>query len=296
MKMSKAIKIAAVLAGALAVSACGQKVEVPSGHVAKVFGTTGYNEGIIPTSKFRLDKCWGYCDKLVLLNVSDQTVTETLELLMPQDKLLMKFNINMTLTVNPKKYEMIFANIPSSSANNQDYISIGQVYETYAKQIIRTESREFLSKYKIEEITSSLEAINVELANRLVDSISTKTPFVVRYAGISDVKYPKVITTAQENSAERREMIEQEEAQLEVSIVQLEREHQEQVLRRKIDVEKAEAEAEINRILAESITPEYRAYRSLQIMEKIADSDNKVFMPVDMLSSVAGQVNLGNTK
>jgi multidrug efflux pump subunit AcrA (membrane-fusion protein) len=115
----------------------------------------------------------------------------------------------------------------------------------------------------------------------------------VRYVGLADVKYPEVITNAQENAAERREKIQQEEAQLEISKVALERQLQEQQLQRKIEVEKAQAEAEVNRILAESITPSYVKYRSMQIMEKIAESDNKVFVPTEMLDSVAGQVQLG---
>lgn len=73
----------------------------------------------------------------------------------------------------------------------------------------------------------------------------------------------------------------------------LERELQEQQLQRKIEVEKAEAEAEVNKILADSITPSYVKYRSLQIMEKIASSENKVFVPTEMLDSMAGQVQLG---
>jgi hypothetical protein len=34
-------------------------------------------------------------------------------------------------------------------------------------------------------------------------------------------------------------------------------------------------------------------YRELQILEKLATSENKVFVPSAMLDSVAGQVQLG---
>lgn len=37
----------------------------------------------------------------------------------------------------------------------------------------------------------------------------------------------------------------------------------------------------------------YIRYRELQILEKLAESDNKVFVPSAMLDSVAGQVQLG---
>jgi len=105
-----------------------------------------------------------------------------------------------------------------------------------------------------------------------------------------------VIIDAQENAAERREKIEQENAQLEISKVQLARQLKEAQLQRKVDVEQATAEAEVNRIMGQSMTDEYRTYKSFQIMEKMAASGNKVFMPTDMLSSVAGQVQLGTSK
>lgn len=84
-----------------------------------------------------------------------------------------------------------------------------------------------------------------------------------------------------------------EEAYLKISKVQLERQLQEQQLQRKVDVEKAMAEAEVARIQSQSLTPAYIRYRELQILEKLAESDNKVFVPSAMLDSVAGQVQLG---
>ena len=90
-------------------------------------------------------------------------------------------------------------------------------------------------------------------------------------------------------------MIEQENAQREVTRVQLARQLEEQQLQRAIEVEKAQAEAEVNRILASSITPSYEKYHQLQIMYKMAESNNKVFIPASMLDSVAAQVALGNT-
>jgi chorismate mutase len=53
------------------------------------------------------------------------------------------------------------------------------------------------------------------------------------------------------------------------------------------------AEAEVARIQSQSLTSAYIRYRELQILEKLAESDNKVFVPSTMLDSVAGQVQLG---
>jgi len=112
---------------------------------------------------------------------------------------------------------------------------------------------------------------------------------MVRYLGIADIKYPDVITNAQIAAAERREAIQQEEAELEISKVQLERLLQETRLQRAIDIEIAQASAEVNRILGDSVTPAYVTYRQLDALQAIATSENTKFVPVEMLSSMAAQ-------
>ena len=290
MKFRNAL-VVSVLAVSLA--ACGSKVEVPAAHVAKIMTKDGYKADTIGTSKFRLDLCWAYCDKLVLLDASDQAVSEKMELFMPEDKLNMTFDLRLTMIINPNKYEELFARIPPVDQNGVDVISWNKAYVTYAQQIVRAEAREFLSDFTIAEIASSRETINAQLSQRLTKSINEKTPFQVRYVGLADIQYPIIIVEAQENAAERREKVQQEEAQLQISKVQLERQLQEQQLQRKVDVEKAMAEAEVARIQSQSLTSAYIRYRELQILEKLAESDNKVFVPSAMLDSVAGQVQLG---
>ena len=290
--MSKFLKLAGIMVLSLSTSGCfwGSKVEVPPAAVGKVMTKNGYKDGVISTSKFRLEQCWAYCDSLVLLSIADQSFSENMELFMPKDKLNMRFDIRMTLTPNPKQYDSLFDRIPATSGQIPSNI----VYETYARQIIRSQAREILSRYSIGEIASNREQINAILTQELTESIQAKTPYLVRHIGLADVKYPDIIVTAQENAAQRREMIQQEEAQLEISKVQLERELQEQQMRRKIEVEKARAESEVNKILADSVTREYVQYHNIQIMYEMAKSSNKTFVPSSMLDSMAGQVALGN--
>lgn len=301
MKMKSLIKLLSVAAFALFLVGCGQPVQVPTAHAGKILTKDGLKGGIIPPSKFRLEPCVMYCDSLVVLNTSDNPITESFDLFMPEDKLKMSFDVRMTLAVDPKKQEQLFAKIPPSPSNVDSqgyhyYVPLKKAYETYAQQIVRSVAREFMSEFTIAEIASNREVVGAQLADELIESINTQTPFVLRYAGLADVGYPDIITKAQEKSAERREQVAQEEAQLEISKVSLERQFKEAQLNRKIDVEKARAEAEVNKILADSMTPEYERYRLLEAMDKIATSNNAKFIPVEMLSSMASQVMLGNTK
>jgi hypothetical protein len=269
----------------------GDKVEIAPAEVGKVMGREGYRDGVVTTSRFRLDPCIVYCDRLVTMSIADFSVTEQMELFMPRDRLVMTFDLRLTMTPNPAQYDSLFDRIPAQEGK----ISLRQAYITYAEQIIRSEAREILSKYTINEIASSREAINVELTTALTRTINERTPFQVRYLGIADIGYPPVITQAQIAAAERREAIQQEEAQLEISKVQLERELQEERLKRAIEVEKAQAMAEVNRILADSVTPSYVTYRQLEALQTISASQNTKFLPVEMLSTMAGQVMVGNS-
>lgn len=265
--MKKLAMLGLAAALALSLSGCGERVEVPPAHLGKIMTKEGYREGTIGTSKFRLDACWAYCDKLVLLNVADQAYLEKLEIFMPEDKLKLKVSVRINLTLSPKKAESLFNSLPPSTdeSGNDQLAQIGRsdAYNTYASQIIQTETREYLSQYTIAEVASSLEKVNADLRARLSKSLSTH--FDVRYVGITNIEYPSIITDAQENAAKRREMIEQENAQKEVDKVSLERQLQEAQLQRKIDVEKAEADAQADRVRAEAITPAVMKLRELEI-------------------------------
>ena len=252
----------AVAATTIALAGCGQRVEVPPASIGKIMTNKGYQEGFISTSKFRLDTCWPgtACDKLVLLDASDKSKTESIDVFMPEDKLMMRVVVQSTLTVNPKKSEALFNTLPQSKIGEEDQISViawDTIYNTYAKQIILAEAGEFVSKFTIPHIASNREAVNAQLRTHLTKQIEARTPFQARYVGLVDVQYPKMIVDAQLNAAKRREQIQQEEAELEVSKVQLERELQEARLKRQIEVERAETESATQRAQAVTLTPMY---------------------------------------
>lgn len=266
--MIKALKFVIATGLALALAACGTKVEVPPAHVGKIMTKSGYVEGMHGTSNFRLSPCMAYCDKLVLLNVADQANTENMEIFIPEDKLKLTLSIRTNLVIaDPVKQERLFSQIAPTTKSEDGVTSVIErdvIYKTYAQQIILTETREYLSQFSISQIASSLEKVNAELRARLSKSLKERTPFDVRYVGITDISYPKIITDAQENAARRREQIQQEEAQREISKVTLERELQEAQLQRRIDVEKAQADAEADATRSRAITADILKIRQLE--------------------------------
>lgn len=259
--MKKIIGVAALVA---MLSGCGQMVEVPPAHVGKIMTKDGYQPEEIGTSKFRLAPCWSYCDKLVLLDTSDRSTVESLSIFIPTDKLELAVDVRTTLSLNPTKTAALFGTISPVETGDKTLIPWEKVYATYAQQIVQAEVREYLSNYSIGQIASSMEKVNNDLRSILSKAIASRTPFDVRYVGVTRVQYPKIITDAQENAAQRREQIQQEEAQLQISKVKLERELQEARLQRQIDFEKAQGEAAAQKVQKEVIDDKVLELRRLE--------------------------------
>lgn len=273
---------------------CGQRVEVPPAHVGKISTKDGYQANLIPTSKIRLDPCVSYCDRLVLLDVSDNAFTENLDIFIPEDKLNLTVAVRTTLSVNPKKTEELFNLITPEPTEDQYLAKIDRkkIYLTYAQQVVQKETREYLSQFSIGEIASSLEAVNAKLSERLSKVLAERTPFSVRYVGITNIQYPTIITQAQENAAERREKIQQEEAELAISRVRLDREFEEARLTRKIENEKAQTEAEAQRIQATTIDPRVLELRKIENEKAWIDKWNGQ-LPVTTLGESVPMINIG---
>lgn len=274
---------------------CGQMVEVPPAHEGRIMTADGYQEGTISTSKFRLAPCWSYCDKLVLLDTSDRSTVESLTIFIPTDKLELAVDVRTTLSLNSTKTSALFGTISPVETEDKTLIPWEKVYGTYAQQIIQAEVREYLSKYSIGQIASSMEKVNSDLRAILSKAITSKTPFDVRYVGVTRVQYPKIITDAQENAAQRREQIQQEEAQLQISKVKLERELQEARLQRQIDLEKAQSEAAAQKVQREVVDEKVLELRKLE-NERLWIERWNGQLPVTSMGTAIPMVNLSQSK
>lgn len=269
MKLTTLLKVSALALAASVMAGCGAKVEIPPGHVGKIMTKDGYREGLIPTSKIRLDYCMNYCDRLVVMDNTDKSYVEPMTIFIPTDKLNINVDLRATLAIDPVKADPLFNKLPQVTQGDQlSFIAGETIYNTYGKQVLQAEVRSYLTQYSISEIASNGEKINQDIQNILQKVMGAKTPFKVTYAGLTNIKYPPIITEAQENSAKRREMIAQEEASLSVSKVKLDRELQEAKMQRAIEKEKAETEAQAQRVLAEAVDPRSLRIKELEI-EKI---------------------------
>ncbi|WP_445356527.1 SPFH domain-containing protein [Microbulbifer sp. ANSA002] len=278
------VSVAGLAASLFMLSACGERVEVPPAHVGKVLTESGYKPEVVPPSKFRLDMCMFYCDKLVTMTIADFGHLEKFKVFMPKDQLNMSFDVRMTGAISREAIDSVFDRIPPDNDN----ISVNRVYGTYAQPVIRDVVRRVVAKYSINEIASSRESLSHELFNEVSKALKG-TPIKIKRLGLADIQFPKVITQAKERAAERRELIEQEKAQFQIQKIQMERDLEREKMNRAIAREKAIGQKEVNDLLAKSVTDKYLAYRTLEVLDKMAESNNKVFLPVEALGTIGMQ-------
>ena len=265
-----------------ALSACGERVEVKPATEGYILGSNGYKPDAIPPSRFRLDPCILVCDKLILVEKSDQGMKEEFRLFMPIDQLNVTFDLRMTASIEDGATKKILNKITPTD----NRITLNQVYETYAQPIIREVTRSVLAEYSINELSSSRDAVNAVLSEKLREALKVQ-PIKLKTVGLADIQFPDVITKQKEAAAERRIAIEREEAEKQIKLIQLQTEFETAKVERSIRRERAEALAEENKIAADSVTPQYLQYKKLEVISELAkNGSTSVFVPFDALDEV----------
>ncbi len=274
------------------VVACGSKVEIPPAHVGKVLTKNGYNPETIGPSKFRLPVCWAYCDRLVLLQASDSGFKEEMTIFMPDDKLELLVEVRGTLTISTtaSTVDSLFDRLVAEELNgSESIISADRVYITYGRQALRGIVRSQIVKYTIADILSNRDTIGANIHAAIAEKLSsTKTPIVVSRFELAKIQLPSVIIKAQEAAKEREIDIQKAQADAQVALTKADLALEVAKKDRLVEREKAEAIAEQNRIAAKSITSEVLAYKKLETAEKIytalAASNNVIIVPADSSS------------
>lgn len=271
----------AALAALLCV-ACGQRVEVPPAHVGKILGVNGFQPETLPPSKFRLDPCLAYCDRLVLLQAADVPFEETMQIFMPADKLNVELELRGTLAVrsDPSITDRLFDRIP---AGTDQMITVDEVYATYVRQVTRGTVRNVTTEHDIQWILENREAFAEKLFQAVREKLGTTgAPVSVDRMELANFQPPKVIVDAQAAAKEREVAIQRAEADARVAMVEADRSLEVAKKQRLVEKEKALAIAEQNDIAARSVTPQLLAYRRLEVIESLAKSGNVVFFPINM--------------
>lgn len=284
--LKKYIKLFVVVGAIVGLTACGKAVEIPPANVGKIQTKDGFQQDVRMPSKFRLPFCMTYCDKLVTLDVSDQRYTEGFNTFMPKDDLNLEYAVSMTLAVDPDKYDFVFGNVPARNIEDRlSKVEQQDVYRRYAESKVETILPEIVAEFKISEIASDRGKVNTFIRQRLNKELKT-TPFIVKHVGLTEVKYPDIITKAKENAAERREREQQIEAQRRLDLLQIETDKEVEKQRREVEL----MQAATKRMIAENMmSKEYETLLKYETLKELAKSNNKVIVPTEMLDGLAVQ-------
>lgn len=294
----KIVSVIAVSALALTLAACGERVEVPPASVGMVLGPNGYEGDIVPPSRFRLEPCFAYCDSLVVIEAGDVGMAEQMTVLMPQDQLMLGVDVRFTLGLSGDQESIlqVFDRVTPQQLESGNYgTTLQTVYDVYGSAIVRNVVRSTLSQYSIAEVAANQGAVSEKLRQDVVRALE-RTPLKVTQFGLANIQYPDVIRNSMEATQERKIAIERAEADAQVKIREAQAQLEVQRARREADILEAETIAEANRILSEGVTPELIRYRELQVLERMAENQNAVFFPVEMLDSIGLENRVMNSQ
>ena len=172
------MRMSLLLAVAFSLSACGEVVEVPPAHIGKVLTRSGYKPDNVPPSKFRLEPCMAYCDRLILLELADKGMEEEFQLFMPRDQLNVSFDLRFTVAVrdDPVEIDRIFDRVPAKLAESEYgrrwEIDVDRLYETYGRPVIREVVRTIMARFTINEVASSREEVNAEITRAVIAELA----------------------------------------------------------------------------------------------------------------------------
>jgi regulator of protease activity HflC (stomatin/prohibitin superfamily) len=296
--MKRYLKIGAALALVMSLSGCfwGEKVEVPPASTGMILGKNGYEGDLIPTSRFRLDWCMINCDKLVVIEAGDIGMKEQMSVLMPKDNLDLGVDVRFTLALSEDRNQIlsVFDRVVPTRLESGNYgASLQQIYTTYGQPVVRNVVRTTLSEYSIAEIASNQGAVSEVLRQNVSEALE-KTPLEIKQFGLANIVFPEIITEAREAAQSRKIDVERADADAQVKIREAQARLEVTRAEREADLLAARTIAEQNLILADGVTPEVLRYMELEVLKEMAKNGNTIFFPVDMMGTEAGNIGLTN--
>lgn len=280
----KQIKFIVILCIFSMLYSCGWEI-VPPATKGKILTTSGYAPDVLEPGKYTL---WGR-DELVLLQTNTATYQENVKVIL-QDKL------TLTATIRFRGRIAGTENIINSMFNDitpgaDKIVAFNEVYAVYGKMAIRNKTREILSQYNVEDVHKNYARLSAEISKVL--SVALKdSPLEISDIALGNIAYPKIVTDAVENAKKRRMDIEKEEAQAQIELVKKKNERLLAEADYQIEITKAKAIRDKNKIIGEGVTPALLKLRALEVQEAMAKNGAAVFMPYEAMSTTGAQVRM----
>ena len=269
-----------VLIVAMFATGCS-RVTVPPAAKGKVLSASGYSVDVKEPGKYWLP----WWNNMVILDTSTTVAKEVVDVKM-SDKLDTTFEVRFRTRImgNDKIINAMFNDI----THEKYQVSVDKVYSIYGRDVVRSTIRSVASKYTAEEIPNNFDKVTQELRTELTKALEN-SPLEMSNVTIGAIIYPDTITAAINAQAERRLAIETEQNQQAIEMVKRTNELELAEAEYEIRMTRARAIRDENVTTAEGLKPELLQYRQLEVLEKLAENKNAVFVPYEALTNVGLQ-------
>jgi hypothetical protein len=229
--MRRFLSVLAIAVAGVALSACGERVKVNPGEVAKQIDQGGLDDEILGPGAYRLDAClFGACPGLARLQVAKAAEEVTVgTVFLPKsnvDLSNVSFGIQFQIKREDKWINAAFNEIRSvpatdSGSSRQRIITSEMIFETYIQRKAPQAVIAALRQYTVEQVLSEVDVI-AEFVQKKVNEDLTGTPVRVTEFGFPNGigSPPKVVLDQKRQLyavAEQKERrIKQLEADLEI--------------------------------------------------------------------------------
>lgn len=274
--MKKLKFVAAVAIAGLVLTGCS-RVTVPPASKGKLLSGSGYSVDVKEPGKYWVP--WWH--SMVILDTSTQTMAEKVTVKM-QDDLELTFHVNFRTRINGSEKVI---NAMFNDIRHQNYqVTLPMVYKVYGRDVVQNSSRSVVSKYLTKDVSRNYDRLNEDLFDHLTVALES-SPLDISNVNIGGIQWPKVITDAIETQQERELAIETERNEQAVRKIVKDNELEMAKANYAIRMKNAEAIRDENRITAEGMNPMLLEYRRLEVLEKMAENQNAVFVPYEGLTS-----------
>ena len=311
MKRKKYIIVAmAVILAIMMITGCAEYKPVEPGQVGKKVTKSGAEEGVLYPGSYDI---WDFRGRtrIVLLDVSEGAYKVNGQALC-QDKMNLPFTVEVRMCAKKDEanYNTIFATIePDVRKFKEDdklsLISRGKLYETYVAPVVTNVAKRVITGFETMEVGivryiqpegekgDSIEPIKVGISRAELDSkifttikdALVSTPIELKYAAVTNIDYPEIVTSAVEKAKQREIEIKEEEATQKKRLIAKRNEEEWQFIDYRIKVREAQMIADFNLIIGSSINFGFLRWWQLKVFAEAAKGPNNWgFIPYDMLS------------
>lgn len=245
------------------------KAQVPPGHVGMCRTVDGFEGKPLPAG---WHTCWGPGSEMHYIEVSDHEQVINMNVLC-KDSLNFKFDVAVLTAADRGNEELLGEMFESITPQNGTTITADQIFQTYARSVVDQEARKVVSKYETNEIVDKRPQIIAEIQTS-IDSALGGTIVKVKRVTVNNLDFPDVVTRAQEERAQRQVEIETEKAEQKKRLLKAQNALKVASLEYEQQLLEASMISDSNKVIGQSITPEYLAWWQMKVMSEAAQGPN----------------------